>query len=366
METIRMLEVLGSKESSGIRDGDKPLKPFLLTAVANMFTRYMCSSWFDYSDLEFRRTVRIFDEIFWEINQGYAVDFLPWLEPFYAIHMRRLRAWATEIRAFILDRIIDGRRATLRNETAGVPRDFTDALLLHLESPETELSWDHVIFELEDFLGGHSAIGNLIMLVFANAVEHPEVQARIHAECDVVLCQRSSKTIEISDRTEMPYTEAVIWETLRVSSSPIVPHVATRDTDVDGYPVPKDTVVFINNYELNLSEDYWGPSAREFRPERFLVRSFSSDESTESWRLVRPAHFVPFSTGKRTCIGQRLVQGFTFATVTAILSNYRISSTKNDPDLRARLIPGCVAVPPDTFNLVLTPRGVGDSDKVGD
>lgn len=351
-ETSRLIDFLGTDEALGIRGGEKPLKPLLLAAVANMFTSYMCSTRFSYGDLEFRRTVRIFDEIFWEINQGYAVDFLPWLSPFYAGHMKQLRTWATDIRSFILERIVNGHRSNL-DLANGVARDFTDALLLHLESPDTGLSWDHVIFELEDFLGGHSAIGNLAMLVFAQVVKNPEVQTRIQAECDAMQSGRESRAIDLDDRPKMPYTEAVIWETLRVSSSPIVPHVATRDTDVDGYPIPKDTVVFINNYELNLGEAYWGSGAREFRPERFLVRS---NESGTPWKLTKPAHFVPFSTGKRTCIGQRLVQGFTFATVAAILSRYRISATENNADLDARIAPGSVAVPPDTFHLILTPR----------
>lgn len=32
----------------------------------------------------------------------------------------------------------------------------------------------------------------------------------------------------------MPYTEAVILETLRTTSSPIVPHVATQTTKIAG------------------------------------------------------------------------------------------------------------------------------------
>ncbi|XP_048511879.1 cytochrome P450 307a1-like [Athalia rosae] len=356
VEANRLLKVLDAEDSLPVRRGDAPLKPLILAAVANMFTHYMCSSPFSYEDSEFRRTVRIFDEIFWEINQGYAIDFLPWLSPLYAGHMRRLRTWATEIRSFILKRIINGRRSSL-DLVNGIPRDFTDALLLHLESPETEVSWDHIMFELEDFLGGHSAIGNLVMLVLAHVAKCPEIQVGIHAECDAVKNRKKCQIAGLTDRPEMPYTEAVIWETLRVSSSPIVPHVASKDTDVDGYPVEKGTVVFVNNYELNLGDSYWGIRARDFCPARFLTES---KEVKGKFTISKPAHFMPFSTGKRTCIGQRLVQGFTFATVAAIFSQYQVLAADNGPDLTERLVPGCIAVPPDTFHLALVPRVEND------
>ncbi|XP_046489538.1 cytochrome P450 307a1-like [Neodiprion pinetum] len=365
IETNRLIDVLGADEAISVRRGEEPLKPLLLAAVANMFTRYMCSSWFNYADPEFRRTVRIFDEIFWEINQGHAIDFLPWLSPFYENHMNRLRTWATDIRSFILEKIVNVRRSRLdpKNE---VPRDFTDALLLHLDSPDTSLSWDHVIFELEDFLGGHSAIGNLVMLVLAHVVRHPEVQARIQAECDAARQRRNHRLADLADKPQMPYTEAVMWETLRISSSPIVPHVATRDTEVDGYAISKDTVVFLNNYELNFGEAYWGLGAENFNPERFLAQS--KDPERGSWRLIKPAHFLPFSTGQRTCVGQRLVQTFTFATVAAIFSNYNVAAAEGvtSENLKAHLTPGCVALPPDTFHLVLTSRDEQKTLQVSD
>ncbi|XP_015600985.1 cytochrome P450 307a1 [Cephus cinctus] len=362
LEASQFMSALTNEESQDVLRGERSLKPLLLGAVANMFTRYMCSTRFSYADQEFCKIVRTFDEIFWDINQGYAVDFLPWLRPFYAGHMKRLNNWATGIRTFILKRIIDRHRASL-DSVNGVPRDFTDALLLHLESPGSGLSWEHIIFELEDFLGGHSAIGNLVMLILANSVVHSEVQSKIQAECDTVLSQpgRSRALVTLEDRADMPYTESVIWETLRISSSPIVPHVATQDTEIGGYNVAKDTVVFVNNYELNLGESYWGPGSREFRPERFLKYSVpeAAGDSGEKPKVRRPEHFVPFSTGKRTCIGQRLVQGFTFVLVTALFSRFDISQASED--LASRLLPGCVAVPPDPFHLVLVPRA-GKSD----
>lgn len=340
-EIDRFLMQLKLPENSSILSGQSTMKPYILEAAGNMFTQYMCSKRFGYQNSEFNRVCQIFDEIFWDINQGYAVDFLPWLRPFYSGHLRKLNDWAAEIRDFILREIIEPHRRNLQDQ----PRDFTDALLLNLESGESGLSWEHIMFELEDFLGGHSAIGNLVMLILAYVSLYPDTQAKIQEECDLILSKRENNLISANDRAEMPYTEAVFWETLRISSSPIVPHVATEKTEIDGYPIDKGTVVFLNNFDLNLGERYWGPDARQFSPKRFL----------KDGKVVKPDYFLPFSTGKRTCVGQKLVQGFAFAIVTNLLASYSVSA-RTESEVRRNLIPSCVAVHPDGFNLIFRAR----------
>ncbi|XP_030748518.1 cytochrome P450 307a1-like [Sitophilus oryzae] len=312
------------------------IKPVILAACANMFMQYMCSTSFPYDDTDFMKVVRYFDEIFWEINQGYAVDFLPWLLPMYNKHMNKLSHWAGEIREFILARIVQDHVNTLDYQSP--PRDFTDALLIHLQE-DPNMEWNHIIFELEDFIGGHSAIGNLVMMALASVVRYPEVAKRIQEEVDDVT--RGQRYVNLFDKAAMPYTEAVLWETLRKASSPIVPHVASTDTEIEGFPIKKGTMVFLNNYELNLSAEHWDEPDK-FKPERFL---------SPAGNVVKPAHFIPFSTGKRTCIGQRLVQCFSFILLSTLLQNYNIS-----PGSEIHIKPGCVAVTPDCFKLILKPR----------
>ena len=60
----------------------------LLVTCANMFMHYMCSKRYSYEDEGFLQMVGDFDKIFFDINQGYAVDFMPWLAPFYHFHFR--------------------------------------------------------------------------------------------------------------------------------------------------------------------------------------------------------------------------------------------------------------------------------------
>uniref|UniRef100_A0A182KHH4 Cytochrome P450 n=1 Tax=Anopheles christyi TaxID=43041 RepID=A0A182KHH4_9DIPT len=340
MEMHRFMDQLDEVVCPG---KDFKVKPLIMQACANMFSEYMCSVRFDYNDRGFMAVVRNFDEIFWEINQGYAVDFLPWLAPFYHKHMSKLSRWSAEIRDFILERIVNEREQTLGDDDT--ERDFADALLKSLRL-DPSVTRDTIMYMLEDFLGGHSAIGNLVMLALGYIAKHPEVGQRIQREIDRIT-ERGKRNVTLYDTESMPYTVATIFEVLRYSSSPIVPHVATEDTCIAGYGVTKGTVVFINNYELNTSERYWSEPKR-FNPSR-------ANERTLQIERVRKniPHFLPFSIGKRTCIGQNLVRGFSFIIIANILQKYDVHS--NDLS-QIKMYPACVAVPPDTYPLAFTQR----------
>ncbi|XP_017038284.1 cytochrome P450 307a1 [Drosophila kikkawai] len=342
------------------------IKSLILKACANMFSQYMCSLRFDYQDKEFEQIVQYFDEIFWEINQGHPLDFLPWLSPFYQRHLNKITNWSTTIRKFILDRIISHRE--LNVDVDEPDRDFTDALLKSIVE-DKEVSRNTIIFMLEDFVGGHSAVGNLVMLVLAYIARDQDIGKRIQEEIDG-LTSPEKPQISLMDMNEMPYTMATIFEVLRYSSSPIVPHVTTEDAVISGYGVTKGTLVFINNYVLNTSEKNW-VNPQEFNPQRFLEKShrrnshkgsgsdsgFESDTEKLQLRKNIP-HFLPFSIGKRTCIGQNLVRGFGFLILANILQRYDVSSHDSST---IQISPESLALPAKCFPLVLRPREKMDS-----
>lgn len=95
---------------------------------------------------------------------------------------------------------------------------------------------------MEDLVGGYAALSHLVIKVLAFIVKNKEVQKSIQAEVDELLNERSEKSVLFTDRNKLIYTEAVIMESLRVISSPIVPHVANQDSSIDGkliyIPVP--------------------------------------------------------------------------------------------------------------------------------
>lgn len=110
----------------------------------------------------------------------------------------------------------------------------------------------------------------------------------------------------------------------------------------EGYRIEKDTFIFLNNYELNMSDELW-ISPKEFMPERFL----------RDGRLHKPEHFLPFGGGRRSCMGYKMVQYISFATIASLLKNFTILPVDNE----SYKVPiGNLALPEKTFNFRFVER----------
>ena len=102
-------------------------------------------------------------------------------------------------------------------------------------------------------------------------------------------------------------------------------------------------MVIFNNYELNTSTEYW-ESPEHFKPERFL---------TECGAFRKPSYFLPFSTGKRACMGYKLVEEVFEGILKAIITKFNL-----DVLGKPNILPlSCVALHPEIkLNIQFTPR----------
>ncbi|KAK0175345.1 hypothetical protein PV327_009099 [Microctonus hyperodae] len=296
---------------------DRPLgtmkvavKPLVLRTCANIFTSYFCSRRFEFGNQSFRNFVDSFDRVFYEVNQGYAADFMPFLMPLHNRNMARVSSWTTDIRNFVTGYIIENRLNTWNKE---IPEfDYVDCLINYVKTKTVPIMEEETaLFALEDIIGGHSAIGNFLMKVFGYLATRRHIQEMAQQEIDAA--NISGNTVGLEYRHSMPYTDAIILETVRHISSPIVPHVANKDTSLSGYKIEKDTFLFLNNYQLNMSEDLWN-APTEFIPERFI----------KNGRICKPKYFLPFGGGRRSCMGYKLVQHICFSFLASILKNFTI------------------------------------------
>lgn len=319
------------------------IKPFFLEACANTFTQYYCSRSFASNDRGFQNMISKFDKIFWEVNQGYAADFMPFLMPLHKKNLQRIADCTHEIRQFILDNIIEDRRENWCESTDGA-NDYVESLIEHVNlNLEPKMEWETALYALEDIIGGHSAVGNFLVKIFGYIGSLPEVQQRIQNEIDETLAGKpNGTTIELSDRVKMPYTESVIMEAIRLIASPIVPHVASRDSTIGGYFVEKDSLIFLNNYELSMSPDLW-TAPTEFKPERFI----------QNGHVVKPDHFLPFGAGRRSCMGYKMVQFISFSVLTSCMQHFDMTPK---PGTVHKVQIGSLAVPEKSYEMVFTER----------
>ena len=71
-----------------------------------------------------------------------------------------------------------------------------------------------------------------------------------------------------------------------------------------GYDIPEGTTIFANNHAMHMTGPIWGDNPEEFDPRHFL----RTNEKGEEVFYSRPESFLPFSYGKRSCMGYRVVE----------------------------------------------------------
>ena len=141
------------------------------------------------------------------------------------------------------------------------------------------------------FLAGHETTANTLNWTWWLLAQHPEVEAKLHAELDSVLGGRPPK---LEDLRRLPYTDIVIKEALRLMPAVwSVSRTAAEDTEVCGYPMPEGTTAQVMIYLLHRHPEHW-KRPKDFLPERWL------DPEIENMHKYA---YLPFAGGPRVCIG---------------------------------------------------------------
>lgn len=125
-----------------------------------------------------------------------------------------------------------------------------------------------------------------------------------------------------------------------------------------GYDIEKGTMILFNTYHLNVSEEYWEEPVR-FNPSRFLSGK-EPDVQRADVHIMKPDHFFPFSSGRRACLGYKMVKTIAFVVIANLVLNFKMFPI-NDTErkkMENQLEPtGCLALPPDgCFKVALSSR----------
>ena len=86
-------------------------------------------------------------------------------------------------------------------------------------------------------------------------------------EVDLAL---GGRTPQFRDLFKLPYTRAVLEETLRLRPAVwAIPRMATRADEVGGFRVPRGDIVTLVPYVTHRHPDFWA-DPEKFQPTRFL------------------------------------------------------------------------------------------------
>lgn len=149
----------------------------------------------------------------------------------------------------------------------------------------------------------------------------------------------------------MPYTVAIINEVQRyadIASLGIFHCNREKDVEFEGFLIPKDTMIigYVGDCHRNLK--YWA-RPEEFYPEHFLSEDGQLKKNVEG--------FLPFSTGRRQCIGENLARVELFTFVTYFFHTFNFVLCKNDPKPSLEVDPKSGIVRwPSPFKVILELR----------
>lgn len=195
------------------------------------------------------------------------------------------------------------------------PRDFIDCYLSQIEkaTPNSSFNDQNLLYSsLDLFFAGSETTSTTLRWALLYMAGYPDIQEKVHDEIESVIGQQEPK---MDDRNILPYTNAVLHEIQRKGN--IAPfnltRETTRDTTVGKYFIPKGTQVITNLYSVLMDKSEW-ETPDEFNPEHFLDKT---------GKFVRKEAFVPFSGGKRNCMGEPLARMELFLFFTSFIQKFK-------------------------------------------
>ncbi|XP_030056904.1 vitamin D 25-hydroxylase isoform X2 [Microcaecilia unicolor] len=297
----------------------KPFDPkhLITNAVSNVSNLILFGERFRYDDTDFQHMIEIFSENVelatsaWVFlyNSFPMIGILP-----FGKHKQLFRN-ADEVYNFLLSII----KRFSENRTPHFPRHYIDVYLDEMEQnksdPGASFSTENLIFSVgELIIAGTETTTNVLRWAVLFMALYPNIQGQVQKEIDLVVEPNRQPSLE--EKSRMPYLEAVLHEILRFCN--VVPlgifHATSKETVVRGYSIPKDTTVITNLYSVHYDEKYWhDPDI--FYPERFL---------NSSGQFVKKEAFIPFSLGRRHCLGEQLARMEMFLFFSALLQRFHL------------------------------------------
>ncbi|XP_038044902.1 cytochrome P450 2U1-like [Patiria miniata] len=318
----------------------KPLNPTTLVgnAVSNVICSVTLGKRFEYSDGKFQELLRMINRNFELVGGGSMYQYVPFVQYLTFIPtFTEVQSNVHKIVGFLKENVDEHRQ----NLDPDNPRDFMDVFLGEIQSNERNNIKSHIspsnmlltVFEI--FVGGTETTSSTLCWALLYMLAHPEVQSKVQREIDEVVGR--NRLPRIADKPELSYTEATIMEVQRIASVGAlgVPHMFSQDTSIFGYDMPRNTILISNLWAVSRDPNLW-PEPEKFRPERFL-------DGDGKVRL--PEEHLPFSTGRRVCLGEQLAKMELFIFFSFLLHQFTFKKPEDAPPISLKAVNGFTLTP---------------------
>ncbi|KAI9165642.1 hypothetical protein LWI28_017896 [Acer negundo] len=316
-----LLEKLYGVSSNSTGFAKVELRPMFTELTFNIIMRMVAGKrYYGEDDGEDAREFReLIKEMFEYGGASNPADFLPILEWFdYQGLVKRAVSIGKTTDLFLQGLIDEHRKAAAADES----RNTMIGHLLVLQQSQPDYYADEIIKGLIIVMLLAATDTSAVTLEWAmsNLLNHPEVLNKAKAEIESVL--DPDQLIDEPDLSKLHYLHNIISETLRLypAAPLLLPHLSSDDCTVEGYDIPRDTILFVNAWAIQRDPKYW-EDATSFKPERF-----ESGEPT-GYKLM------PFGLGRRACPGMGLAQrvvGLTLGSLIQCLDWERVDGKEVD------------------------------------
>uniref|UniRef100_A0A8D1Q6H2 Cytochrome P450 n=1 Tax=Sus scrofa TaxID=9823 RepID=A0A8D1Q6H2_PIG len=298
----------------------RPLDPSLLLAQAtsNIICSLIFGRRFPYDNEEFQAVVRAAGGTVVGVSSpwGQTYEMFSRLLQFLPGPHTQLLGHLGTLAAFAVQQVQEHRENL---DASGPARDVVEAFLLKMakekQDPQREFTDKDLLMTVIYLLfAGTVTISTTIRYTLLLLLKYPRVQERVREELTREL--GAGQVPGLGDRARLPYTDAVLHEAQRLLALvPMgVPRAVTKTTRFRGYTLPQGTEVFpLLGSILHDPEIFEQPE--EFNPGRFL---------DADGKFQKQAAFLPFSLGKRVCLGEGLARAELFLLFAAILQAFSL------------------------------------------
>ncbi|KAM7039875.1 cytochrome P450 1A5-like [Acridotheres tristis] len=294
---------------------------YLVVSVANVICAMCFGRRYEHEEQELLSLVNSAEEFTDVAAAGNPADFIPLLRYLPSRSMKLFLDFNKYLLSFLQRRVKEHYDTYDENNI----RDITDSLIDQCldkklgTSTAAQIPKQKIVNLVNDLFGaGFDTVTTALSWSLMYLVKYPNTQKRIHEELDRVIGQE--RRPRLSDQGTLPYTESFILEMFRHSSFvPLaIPHSTTKDTVLNGYYIPKDCCVFINQWQVNHDEKLW-KDPESFNPERFLSADGTRVSKDDGEKVLI------FGLGKRRCIGENIARAEVFLFLATLLQQLEFS-----------------------------------------
>ncbi|GAB6027576.1 hypothetical protein CHUAL_001815 [Chamberlinius hualienensis] len=297
----------------------------LASSLSNVICSMLLNIRFDHRDKKFLRFLHLMDEGMQLFSVAAPASYVPGLRYVPGINWAYNQIVKNREEMFeFFKQIVEDHKAT-RDPTKA--RDFVDEYLMEIDKQTnnnceedekkrcyfSERQLYQVIGDL--FSTGLEPVKDTLQWAIYYMVTHPEVQEKIQEELDGVV--GSNRLPSLTDMPRLPYTNATVLEVLRKAN--IIGIGTSRctltDTELCGFKIPKDAQVVPLIWAVHMDPKLW-KDPNIFDPSRFI---------DQSGHVFKPNHFLPFSTGRRMCIGEVLAKTEIFLFLSSLLHRFSLT-----------------------------------------